>query len=76
MAKPVHQIRLQDLRATVWANQVGERTWFNVSITRRFEQDGQFKETSSFGRDDLPMVAKLAEMSYAWIWNQSTSNRN
>jgi hypothetical protein len=36
----------------------------------RLYRDGdEWKTTASFGRDDLPLVSKAAEMAYAWIWN-------
>ena len=71
---PIHEIRVGRVRASIWANR-GERSdaWFSVSITRQYRTDDGWKETASFGRDDLPIVAKITEMAYAWIWNQSSS---
>lgn len=71
--KPVHEIRLGALRAAIWANSSVGRTWFNVTITRRFQEQGEWKETTSFGRDDLPVVEKVAEMAYAWIWRNGSN---
>lgn len=71
MAKPVHEIRLRDLKAAVWANDAQGRTWFNVSITRRYEGQGQRGESHSFRRDDLPVVSKLAEMAFAWLCTEA-----
>ena len=28
---------------------------------------------ASFGRDDLPLLAKVADMAYAWIWEQEAT---
>ena len=66
MAKPVHEIRVRDLRACVWANAAKDRTWFSVSITRRYEEQGQWRESHTFHAHDLPIVAKLADMAFAW----------
>lgn len=76
MSKPVHELRLRDIRASIWANQSDGRTWFNVTITRRFEAHGRWKDTASFTRDDLPIVSKVAELAYAWIWNQVGSRES
>ena len=70
-SKPVHEIRIASIRASIWANQ-SERgnAWYSVSITRLYRDGETWKDTTSFGRDDLPLVVKAAEMSYAWIWSQ------
>lgn len=75
-SKPVHEIKLARIRASVWANH-GERQhiWYSVSITRLYRDGETWKDTTSFGRDDLPLVVKAAEMAYAWIWSQLIESR-
>jgi len=69
--KPAHEIRLGRIRATIWANQNGgQDIWFNVTLTRLYKDGDQWKDTTAFRRDDLPIVAKVADMAYAWIWGQ------
>jgi hypothetical protein len=71
--RPIHEIRLGRIQAAIWANQSQGQMWFNVTIARSFQENGEWKESSGFRRDDLPIVAKLAEMAYAWIWSQGSS---
>lgn len=75
-SKPVHEIKLARIRASIWANR-GERqeVWYSVSITRLYRDGDTWKDTTSFGRDDLPLVVKAAEMAYAWIWSQLIETR-
>lgn len=69
--EPVHRIPLGRIVAAIWANKAKDgRVWFNVTITRSFKDGDQWRDTSTFGRDDLPIVAKAADMAYAWIWGQ------
>ncbi len=69
--KPVHRIRLGRIVAAIWPNRTRDgRVWFNVTIMRSYKDGDQWNDTSTFGRDDLPMVAKAADMAYAWIWGQ------
>jgi hypothetical protein len=69
--EPVHRIPLGRIVAAIWANKAKDgRVWFNVTITRSYKDGDQWKDTSTFGRDDLPIVAKAADMAYAWIWGQ------
>jgi hypothetical protein len=68
---PAHRIRLGRIRAAIWANETEDRrVWFNVSVSRRYMDGEQWKDTTTFGRDDLPVVAKVVDMAYAWIWGQ------
>jgi hypothetical protein len=72
--RPAHEIKLGAIRASIWSNRSErQEVWFNVSIARLYRDGDQWKTTTSFSRDDLPLVSKAAEMAYAWIWN---SNEN
>ncbi len=72
--KPAHEIRLGRIRAAIWANQNGsDDVWFNVTVTRLYKDEDGWKDSSSFRRDDLPVVAKVSDMAYAWIWSQVTA---
>ena len=69
--KPVHEIRLGRIRAAIWANETENRqVWFNVTVSRLYKDGDQWKDTSTYRRDDLPIVAKVMDMAYAWIWGQ------
>lgn len=72
--RPAHEIKLANIRATIWSNQNdrGDR-WFSVSIIRTYRDGDQWKDANSFGRDDLPLVSKVGEMAYAWIWKQGAN---
>lgn len=69
--EPVHKVQLEHITAAIWANSTKEgRVWFNVTISRSYKDGDQWKDTTTFRRDDLPIVAKAADMAYAWIWEQ------
>jgi hypothetical protein len=69
--KPVHEFRLGRIRVAIWANQSNsEGVWFNTSIVRLYKDGDKWKETTAYGRDDLPLVSKAADMAYDWIWKQ------
>ena len=72
--KPVHEIRLGMIQAAIWANGTGpDKVWFSVTVSRFYKDNLDWKNSSSFGRDDLPVVAKIMEMAYAWIWDQQAA---
>lgn len=70
--KPVHEIRLGRIRAAIWANNANNGdVWFNVTVSRMYKDANEWQDTVTFRRDDLPIVAKVADMAYAWIWGQA-----
>jgi hypothetical protein len=74
--RPIHEIKLGRIRASIWTNEsYRQDVWFNVSISRVYRDGDQWRTAASFGRDDLPLVAKAAEMAYAWIWNAKGKHR-
>jgi len=69
--KPVHEIRLGRIRAAIWENKTQNGSMHNVTITRLYKDDDGWKDSASFGRDDLPLVAKVADLVHTWIFQQS-----
>ena len=68
--RPVHEVRLGRIRAAIWVNETENGIRHNVTIARlyRDEQQGQWKDSTSFGRDDLPLVVKVADQAHLWIF--------
>jgi len=69
--KPVHEIRLGRVKATIWQNPTDNGTRHNVAVCRLYKDGENWKQTSSFGRDDLPLVAKVSDLAHSWIYEQS-----
>lgn len=67
--KPTHEIKLGRIRATIWSNvSDDDELWFNVTISRIYKSGTTWKDSSSFRRDDLPIVMKALDMAHSWIW--------
>jgi len=69
--KPVHEIRLGRIKAAIWENETDNGTRHNVTISRLYKDGDQWKQTTSFGREDLPLVAKVADLAHTWIYEQA-----
>jgi hypothetical protein len=74
--RPIHEIRLGKCKAAIWANPTEHGTRYNVTFLRIYKQDDQWETTSSFGRDDLPLVAKLADQAHTWIYEKLAHERD
>ncbi len=69
--KPAHEIRLGRIKATIWENETENGTRHNVTISRLYKDGDQWKQTTSFGREDLPLVAKVADLAHTWTYEQA-----
>lgn len=68
--KPVHEVRLGRIKAAIWENETQNGTMHNVTISRLYRDGRQWKDSASFGRDDLPLVAKVVDRVHSWIFEQ------
>ena len=73
-SKPVHEVRLGRVKAAVWANDTENGVRHNVTLSRIYKDGDEWKDSTSFGRDDLPLVAKVADKAHDWIFEQAASN--
>lgn len=66
---PIKTFRLGRIKAAVWENEAEQKKFFNVTFARTYLDDAkQYRDTDSFGRDDLPLVAKLADQAHTFIF--------
>ncbi len=72
--KPVHEIRLGRIKAAVWANDTEHGVRHGVTLCRIYKDGNQWKETTSFGRDDLLVVAKIVDHANTWIYENSSND--
>ncbi|MCA9199778.1 MAG: hypothetical protein KDA87_19695 [Planctomycetales bacterium] len=69
--KPVHEIRLGRIRAAIWENETTNGTRHNVTFSRLYrDEQGNWGDSTSFGRDDLPLLWKVADCVHTWIMQQ------
>jgi hypothetical protein len=73
--RPVHEVRLGRIRAAIWANSTDNGIRHNVTISRLYKDDksGEWKDSTSFGRDDLPLVMKVSDLAHTWIYEHGSN---
>jgi hypothetical protein len=67
MNHPIHQASIGHIRAAIWANERDDNTYYSVKFERSYRQEGEWKFTPYFSRDDLLPLAKLADQVHTWI---------
>ena len=75
-ARPVQEIRMGRIRAAIWENETQNGTRFNVTISRLYKDGDNWKDSNSFGRDDLLIVAKVLDRCHTWIHSETGSAGN
>jgi hypothetical protein len=68
--RPVHEIRMGRVKAAIWENSTQQGLRHNVSFSRIYKDTDQWKDSTSFGRDDLPLLEKVADLAHTWIYEQ------
>ncbi len=64
---PVFSVRHRALKATVWKNETENGPMFNTTLTRSYKDGDEWRESTSFGWDDLLIVAELLRVCYGFI---------
>lgn len=67
--RPAHEIRIGAVKAVIWANQTDSGLFYNVNLSRLYKDGDDWKSSDGFGRDDLVLVAKVADKAFDWILN-------
>ncbi|MGO9467494.1 MAG: hypothetical protein ACLQIB_28855 [Isosphaeraceae bacterium] len=60
----MHRIRADSLELAIWRNQGEKGPWFSVTASRSYKQGEEWKQSDSFGYDDLLVLAKLLDMAH------------
>jgi hypothetical protein len=72
--KPVHEVRLGSVKAAIWANPTANGTRHSITFNRIYKDGDVWKRTESFGREDLPLVEKVADMAHRWIYENGRAD--
>lgn len=65
--KPVQEIRLGKIKAAIWINETDKGVFYNVTLSRLYKDGEEWRNSSSFGRDDLLVASKVLDRAHSWI---------
>ena len=69
MEQPISQVRVGAIKAAIWRNEVGDGLRCNVTFERLYQDGDEWRSSESFGRDDLLLVAKIADLAHSRIFD-------
>ena len=70
---PAKTIQLTNLKAAIWRNTNEKGPRFSVTFERIYKDGEERKSAHTYTRDDLLVLAKLADWAFTWI---ATEGRN
>lgn len=73
--KPVHEVRLGAIKAAIWKNDTQNGVRYNTTFNRLYREGDEWKNTDSFGREDLLVLGKVADLAHTWIHAQGQEER-
>jgi hypothetical protein len=68
---PAHEIRLGSVKAAILRNEHENGVRYNTTFSRLYRDEQSWKSSDSFGRDDLLVLGKVADLAHPWIFAQS-----
>jgi hypothetical protein len=69
--KPVHEIRLGKVRAAIWENATdNDRVRHSVTFSRLYKDGEQWRDSASFGRQELLLLVKVADLAHTFLHQQ------
>jgi hypothetical protein len=68
---PAHEVRIGTVKAVVWANELpnGGKA-YNTTTAKLYKAGDSWKETNSYSRDELLLLAEACRAAFAFIVNQ------
>jgi len=84
----VKVFRVRNVRANIWANRLESGAIvYNVTFDRLWKENdetngqgevtkkGEWKQSASFGKDDLLLLGKIADLAHSWIYRKIQDDR-
>ena len=65
--RPINEVRYGSIKAVIWRNPTANGPMYNVTVARLYKDGDDWKESHSFGQDDLLVLAKALHDAYSII---------
>jgi hypothetical protein len=76
MATPIHEMRVGAIKARIWQKRTSFGSRHTISLVRLFRNGDVWKESTRFGRDDLPVLRLLLDKVHTWILCNTQNDEN
>jgi hypothetical protein len=76
MPNAVHEVRIGLIKATVRRATTRSGVRHTVSVVRLYRNGDLWKQSTRFGRDDLPVVRLALDEAYTWVLTKTHQQRS
>lgn len=66
----IHEIKRGMIKAKIRGKLTKTGTHFSVSVVRVYRNGDQWKESTRYGRDDIPIIRLVLDEAFGWIYLQ------
>ena len=74
--RPTDTIRLGAVQAAIWRNESDGRINYNITLERLYrDEEGNWKSSTSFGRDDCLRIGKVLDRTETRIFELQAQDR-
>jgi hypothetical protein len=73
--QPIKVVRFGLIKASIWKNHTSAGDRYSITVVRLFKNGDSWKESTRFGRDDLPLVAKACDLAHTWVYENGQQDR-
>ena len=73
--RPVEEILMGGVKAAIWRNDTESGPRYNVTFERLYRDGKEWRSATSFARDDLLLLGKVADQAHTWIMQTKTESR-
>ena len=64
---PAEKLRDGPIAVAVWRNESDKGPWFSVPSSKSYKQGEDWKQSDSFGKDDIPPLCKLGKTQQRFV---------
>jgi hypothetical protein len=68
--KPTSELRIGKIKAAIWGNETENGIRYSVTFSRLYKDGDSWKRSESFGREDLLVLAKIANEVHSVLYRQ------
>lgn len=73
--RPIHEIQRGLMKARIWRKKTRAGTRHAVSVVRLFRNGDSWKESTRFGRDDIPLLRLVLDKAHTWIYHHTQQGK-
>ena len=73
--QPVHKLKDGAIEVAIWLNEGTDGPFYSITHRRIYKKGDAWKESGTYGQDDLLALAKLLDLAHTWCLVHSTQRK-